>query len=820
MIWRTFGRARRASKLGAPAYDAFISYSRALDGRLAPALQDALHRFTKPWYRLRALRVFRDDASLSANPGLWPSIEQALASSRYFILLASPEAARSRWVAREADYWGRHKPLTGFLLVLTDGELVWDEATRDFDWTRTTALPPSLKGIFDEEPRYIDLRWARNEEHLSLDDPRFRDGVADLSAPLHGQAKDELFGEDVRQHRRTVRLARSAIASLATLAVLASTAAVIAVDRGNRATEQARRALSRQLAAEATAAADDQLDLALVLAAQAYAIRPTAQSKSSLLQVLLRSPYLVGYLAGTAGTTRLAFEPRGRVLAVGQKDGEVALWDALKQRKLKALPRAHRAEVTALALSRDGHRLISGAADGTVSVWDTSTGSLRTRYVGEPIRGVTFDAGGARAAAASENTATVVWDAATGKRLHKLPFDRFGDMKLTFVGGETLAVGDMNGKVEFWNLGTKPPRRTEGGGGGGMPFVSAYSRDMRFFSGWPIHLERPYLVDVASGEFLPDLRGPTVAVGGMDFSGDGHILATAGDGRVVLWDTAKREALPEVLAGMPGETRTRTSEEGRPLAVAVSYTGRRVAAAGGRGVAVWDRGAHSLLRELQASGAQPQSEVPNVARGGASATFSPDSRLLAWSIWTSLSQEGNQWVVVWDLARDREVLRFPSSGVVGFSPDGSRVAGAGFSEEERFIVTDLDTGERKQMRTLPWKVEQQRQGEPPSGQLWTVANTGGLGASAAFDGTVTLWDVERRQALGTVRVPGAFDFSYLTFDSKGRTLAVATAGGALSLVEVAPDAWRAHACMLAARDLTVEERRLYLSGQEVPRACP
>jgi hypothetical protein len=146
MTWLAFRRAPRAKKPDMSAYDAFISYSRALDGRLAPALQTALHRFTKPWYRLRALRVFRDDASLSANPGLWPSIEQALASSRFFILLASPEAARSKWVAQEATYWCRHKPLSNFLLALTDGELVWDEATRDFDWSRTTALPPSLRG--------------------------------------------------------------------------------------------------------------------------------------------------------------------------------------------------------------------------------------------------------------------------------------------------------------------------------------------------------------------------------------------------------------------------------------------------------------------------------------------------------------------------------------------------------------------------------------------------------------------------------------------------------------------------------------------------
>lgn len=59
-------------------YDAFISYSHALDGAVAQALQTGLERFAKPWYQLRALRVFRDTTSLSANPGLWSSIETAL----------------------------------------------------------------------------------------------------------------------------------------------------------------------------------------------------------------------------------------------------------------------------------------------------------------------------------------------------------------------------------------------------------------------------------------------------------------------------------------------------------------------------------------------------------------------------------------------------------------------------------------------------------------------------------------------------------------------------------------------------------------------
>jgi hypothetical protein len=82
-------------------YKAFISYSHAADGRLAPTLQSALHRFAKPWHRLRAMRVFRDQTGLGVTPALWGSIQKALQESEYFLLLASPRAAQSAWVDRE-----------------------------------------------------------------------------------------------------------------------------------------------------------------------------------------------------------------------------------------------------------------------------------------------------------------------------------------------------------------------------------------------------------------------------------------------------------------------------------------------------------------------------------------------------------------------------------------------------------------------------------------------------------------------------------------------------------------------------------------------
>jgi len=113
------------------SYDGFISYSHAADDLLAPRSQSALQRFAKPWWKRRAVRVFRDEASLSANPHLWESITEALDTSGWFILLLSPDAAQSQWVNQEVAYWVEHKDPSRILPVVTGGEFGWDEGGRD-----------------------------------------------------------------------------------------------------------------------------------------------------------------------------------------------------------------------------------------------------------------------------------------------------------------------------------------------------------------------------------------------------------------------------------------------------------------------------------------------------------------------------------------------------------------------------------------------------------------------------------------------------------------------------------------------------------------
>ncbi|MCE6997967.1 TIR domain-containing protein [Saccharothrix sp. S26] len=312
-------------------YSAFISYSRAVDGKLAPALASALRVFAKPWYRRRALRVFRDDDSLSANPGLWSSIRAGLDSSEFFILLASPEAAASPWVEKEVAHWLEHRPVERLLIVVTDGELTWDGGEHDFDPTTTNCLPPALYGAFREEPRWADLRGARGEDNLSLRSAAFKDVVADLVAALRQVSKDEIVGEDLRQHRRTRSAVVGAVASLLVLAAVASLTAVVAIRRGQAAEEQRslaeagrRTAISRQVATTAANTVARDPRTALRLAVAAHHIHPGAETRAALHQALTATSY-AGRLPGSP-SARQSFFPDGRAVVVSEDD-RVKIWD-------------------------------------------------------------------------------------------------------------------------------------------------------------------------------------------------------------------------------------------------------------------------------------------------------------------------------------------------------------------------------------------------------------------------------------------------------------------------------------------------------------
>src|SRR5262249_8257813 len=113
-----------------------------------------------------------------------------------------------------------------------------DDSANDFDWQRTDALPPNLQKVFHREPLYSDLRWARKATDLSLRNPQFLDEVGSLGATLDGKSKDEMIGNDVRQHRLFKSISAAAIMLLVALTAAASGTAFYAVRQKNEAVRQ------------------------------------------------------------------------------------------------------------------------------------------------------------------------------------------------------------------------------------------------------------------------------------------------------------------------------------------------------------------------------------------------------------------------------------------------------------------------------------------------------------------------------------------------------------------------------------------------------
>jgi hypothetical protein len=371
-------------------YDAFISYSHAADHRLAPSLHSALHGFAKPWYRLRAMHVFRDKTSLAATPALWTTIRDALDAARYFILLASPEAAASSWVRQEVAHWLAKKGPQTLLIVVTGGRVAWDPVARRFDAAATTALPESLHEAFVEEPLHIDLSWAQHASQVSLRDGRFAEAVAQLAATIQGRPLDEMTGEDVRQHRIYRATAGAAAMGLALLAVASVAAAWLAVQarevahlERDQATYERNVAQSELLAsdAERTAAIrPNNLEEAALVALTALDRHPTVRANQMLRR--LAAPLLPPY--GTTpqdDVTPRAFSMDGRIQVIADSAAVLRVLEAETGRTLRFIERtppvdSQLSSLDQPVLTADGALLVVRNGDTQLGVWETAGGQL------------------------------------------------------------------------------------------------------------------------------------------------------------------------------------------------------------------------------------------------------------------------------------------------------------------------------------------------------------------------------------------------------------------------------------------------------------
>jgi WD40 repeat protein len=426
-------------------YKAFISYSHGADGKLAPALQDALHRFAKPWYKMRALRIFRDETNLSVTPELWGSIEKALNESDYFILLASPEASSSRWVQKEVSFWLQNKSAQTLLIVLTEGDIIWNSITNDFDWSLTTALPENLKKTFPEEPLYIDFRKQKEGNQLKLGDPQFLNAVATIAASLHGISMDEIVGEDIRQHRKTKFWIWTSSTILVVLLVATIIGFLTAIEQKDIAIDRQLSTLVEKFHIQAISAIENPGDVngypihAHLLAAQAYKLQPdNPTAHKNLLSTLLSShsnQYLYGH---KKDIKKVTFSSNGKHLASAGDDGLV-LWEIHQDKAVEKWRDFSSGAINAVAFSPDNQQIIGGGTNGTLISWRIDSGNKieltrekENEITPTSITSVAFSADGKLIISSQAGGLLKLWSTNEGKKVKEWRGHNGGKIEAVF----------------------------------------------------------------------------------------------------------------------------------------------------------------------------------------------------------------------------------------------------------------------------------------------------------------------------------------------------------------------------------------------------
>ena len=259
-----------------------------------------------------------------------------------------------------------------------------------------------------------------------------------------------------------------------------------------------------------------------------------------------------------AAVSEIAFMSEDNLLASGDKNGEIILWNVQTGQIIKRLKRHHK-QITQLAFSADGQCLLSAAYDGTIKVWKLPEGTLWKSYKNPGIPSYANNVQG------NEPTFAVfgpdnqsIYAGGYNMKVIKIALanDQMQEVFSTEEGGITCGKLSPNGqhlvfgaagKIYFWDLQNQALSKTLVQSSGNfddfvceLDFVPNSSLLTSWVYGGKLHFWNTQTNDIQYSLRATTKKGTS----NVAFSGDGEWLLTGNDARKIkLWNLQEKRVV-------------------------------------------------------------------------------------------------------------------------------------------------------------------------------------------------------------------------------------------------------------------------------------
>ncbi len=152
----------------------------------------------------------------------------------------------------------------------------------------------------------------------------------------------------------------------------------------------------------------------------------------------------------------IAFSPDGKLLAMGDTNGEIHLWQMPEVRLLRT-GKEYGSIVLSAAFSPDGKTFATGGSNGTICCWDVSSWSVRQILQGNTrtVLGVAFSPDGKVLASSIGDGTVRFWDWSNGRCLLTLLAHQGQAWSIAFSpDGKILASAGDDGRLKLWDVST------------------------------------------------------------------------------------------------------------------------------------------------------------------------------------------------------------------------------------------------------------------------------------------------------------------------------------------------------------------------------